>query len=368
MIAAPAPEPRHWYFSGSMAAPPTPTFRQRFLNAARRQPVDRPPVWLMRQAGRYLAEYREARAGRAFLDLVRSPEIAADITCQPIRRFDLDAAIIFSDILVPFAAMGLDVSFVEGVGPRIDPPVRTRAAVERLEAFDPEEKTGFLGRTIGLVRRELGPSRPIIGFCGGPFTMAAYAVEGGASPDYARTLGLLREDPATFDELLARIVDATIPYLGMQALAGADALQIFDTWAGLLDAASWRRAVKPALERLVTCAKAFGVPVIVYAKDAGHLLDGFAECAPDVLSLDPRVDGRDAVRRFGSRFALQGNLDPAALVGPPEAAGKAATDVLTAFRGAPGYVFNVGAGLTPESRPESVAAVVEAVRGWRPPA
>ena len=358
--------PGHCYFSGSMAATPTPiTPRLRLLNAFRRLPVDRPPVWLMRQAGRYLPEYRQVREGRAFLDLVRSPELAAEVTCQPIRKFDLDAAIIFSDILVPFVAMGLDVSFVEGAGPRIDPPIRTRAAVERLEAFDPEERTGFLGQAIGLVRRELGPTRPIIGFCGGPFTMAAYAVEGGASRDYARTLALLREDPATFEELLARIVDATIPYLGMQVLAGVDAVQIFDTWAGLLDAATWRTAVRPFLDRLVACAKALNVPVIVYAKDAGHLLDGFAECAPDVLSLDPRVDGRDAARRFGARFALQGNLDPAVLTGPPDLAARAAAGVLESFAAAPGYVFNVGAGLVPESNPESVAAVVECVRAWK---
>jgi uroporphyrinogen decarboxylase len=350
------------------ALSPSPTHRDRFLNATRRQPVDRPPVWLMRQAGRYLPEYREKRTGRTFLDLVRSPEIAAELTCQPIRRFDLDAAIIFSDILVPFTAMGLEVSFTEGVGPRIDPPIRSRAAVERLEAFDPETRTGFLGEAIGLVRRELGPAWPVIGFCGGPFTMAAYAIEGGASRDFARTKAMIREDRATFEELLARIVDATIPYVGMQVLAGADAFQIFDSWAGCLDAATWRAVVQPCFERLVTCAKALGAPVIVYAKDAGHLLDGFAEAAPDVLSLDPKVDGREAVRRFGDRFALQGNLDPQVLTGPPDAARRAAEGVLASFAGAPGHIFNVGAGLVPESDPAAVAAVVEAVRAWRAPA
>jgi uroporphyrinogen decarboxylase len=285
-----------------------------------------------------------------------------------MRRFDFDAAIIFSDILVPFHAMGLEVSFSEGIGPRIDPPVRSREAVERLEAFDPEEKTGFLQQAIGLVRRELGPSKPVIGFCGGPFTMAAYAIEGGASRDFARTRAMLRDDRATFEELLARIVDASIPYVGMQVLAGADALQIFDSWAGILDAATWRAVVLPYLERLVTCAKALNVPVIVYAKDAGHLLDGFAEAGPHVLSLDPKVDGREAVRRFGDRFSLQGNLDPQVLIGAPDAAARAAANVLDSFSGAPGHVFNVGAGLTPDVNPDSVAAVVEAVRAWRIPA
>jgi uroporphyrinogen decarboxylase len=343
------------------------TPRERFLSAARRLTVDRRPVWLMRQAGRYLPEYRKAKGSRPFLDVVRDPEVAAEITCQPIRRFGFDAAIIFSDILVPFAAMGLAVSFQEGVGPRIDPPVRDRAAVDRLEPFDPEEKTAFLRDAILLARRELGPDVPIIGFCGGPLTMAAYAIEGGSSRDFARTLAMIREDPATFEELLARVVDATIPYLGLQAMAGADALQIFDSWAGIVDPATWRRVVQPSFERLVVCAKALNVPVIVYAKDGGPLLDAFADAGPDVLGVGAQVDGREATRRFGSRFALQGNLDHETLSGDPAAAARAAERVLEAFQDAPGHIFNVGSGVVPESNPDCVAAVVEAVRAWRTP-
>jgi uroporphyrinogen decarboxylase len=342
------------------------TPRERFLAAARRQPVDRPPVWFMRQAGRYLPEYQKTKGGRPFLEAVRDPRVACELTCQPVRRFGVDAAVIFCDILVPAAAMGLGVTFEDGVGPRIDPAVRDRAAVERLEAFDPDEKTRFLADAIGLVRRELGPGMPVIGFCGGPFTVASYAIEGGGSRDFARTLAMVRDDRATFEELLARVVDATVPYLGMQVLAGADALQIFDSWAGALDAATWRAVVQPYFERLVVCAKALGVPVIVYAKDGGPLLDAFAEAGPDVLGLDARVDGREAVRRFGSRFALQGNLDPEALQGDPEAAVRAAEAVLESFAGAPGHIFNVGSGLVPESNPDCVAAVVEAVKAWRP--
>jgi uroporphyrinogen decarboxylase len=340
------------------------TPRDRFLGAARREAVDRRPVWLMRQAGRYLPEYRGVKADRSFLDLARSPEIAAELTCQPLRRFDLDAAIIFSDILIPFVAMGMDVRYEAGAGPRIDPPVRSMQAVERIEAFDPEERTGFLGEAIGLVRREIGADRPIIGFCGGPLTMAAYAIEGGGSRDFTRTLAMLRDDSAAFEELLARLVDASIPYLGMQALAGADALQIFDSWAGIVDAATWRRVVHPHVERLVTCAKALGVPVILYARDGAHLLDDFADAGPDVLGLGATVDARDAASRFGASFALQGNLDPAILLAAPEEAARAARAVLDSFAGAPGHIFNVGAGVGPGTNPDCVAAVVDAVHAW----
>jgi uroporphyrinogen decarboxylase len=349
-----------------MAALTSMTPRERFLAAARREPVDRRPVWLMRQAGRYLPEYRKLKGGRPFLDLVRDPGVAAELTLQPMRRFDLDAAIIFCDILVPFSAMGMDVRFEEGIGPRIDPPVRTRADVERLQAFDPEARAGYLRDAIGLVRRELGPTRPIIGFCGGPFTMASYVIEGGAPGDFARTKAMLRDDRKTFEELLARIVDATIPYIGMQVLAGADALQVFESWGGALDAATWKEVVHPYVERLVVCARALNVPVILYARDGDHLLDAFAAAAPDVLGVGAGVNGREASAKFGRAFALQGNLDPAALVGSPAAAARAATAVLSQFAGAPGHIFNVGAGLVPETNPESVAAAVAAVRDWRP--
>jgi uroporphyrinogen decarboxylase len=350
---------------GAVAIESTMSPKARFLAAARRLPVDRRPVWLMRQAGRYLPEYKKAKGSRAFMDVVRSAEIAAELTLQPLRRFPLDAAIIFCDILVPLSAMGLDVRFVEGSGPRLDPPVRTRADVDRLEPFDPEAKTGFLRDAIGLVARDLGALWPVIGFCGGPFTVAAYAVEGGGSRDFARTKALLQEDRATFDELLTRIVDATIPYMGMQVLAGCSAFQIFESWGGALDAATWHEVVHPHMERLVVCGKALGVPVIVYARDGAHLLDALAEAGPDVLGLGPDVDVGGAVARFGDRFALQGNLDPAVLAGPPATAVAAAERVLAAFAGARGHIFNVGAGITPDANPESVGAVVDAVRAWK---
>jgi uroporphyrinogen decarboxylase len=338
------------------------TPRERFIGAARRKPVDRPPVWLMRQAGRYLPEYRALREGRSFMDMVRTPDLAAEITCQPIRRFDFDAAVIFSDILVPVAAMGRSVHFEEGRGPIVDPVVRTRAHVDGLEAFDPERSTGFVGDAIRLVRRELGPDRPIIGFCGGPFTVASYMVEGRSSRDFTRVKGLLHGDRATFTELLSRVVEASIPYLGMQVEAGADALQIFESWGGALDAPTFCEAVLPHVEKLIVCAKALGVPVILYVNGGAHLVEALAWAGPDVLSLDWRADVPRIVAAMGDRFAFQGNMDPGALFGTPEAAAREATRVLDRFAGASGHIFNLGSGILPETPIACVEAVVAAVR------
>lgn len=347
------------------SAATTPTPRERLLAAARRGTTDVAPVWMMRQAGRYLPEYRALGAGRPFMERARTPEIAAELTLQPIRRYGMDAAVIFSDILVPVAAMGVDVTFEEKVGPVLKPPVRTRADVLRLEPFDPLVETRFLADAIGLVRKDLGAERAIIGFCGGPWTVAGYLVEGGSTKDHGRTKALLYGDPETFDELCARLVDAAIPYLGMQVEAGADALQIFESWGGELDARTYRARVLPHLERLVACAKALGVPVILFCNGGSHLLDVLADAGPDVLSLDWRTDARDAVRRFDDRFAFQGNLDPGALLAGPEAAAREAHAVLDAFAAATGHVFNLGGGLTPAVPVESVAAVVEVVRSRR---
>jgi uroporphyrinogen decarboxylase len=346
-------------------APRAMTGRERMLAAARRLPTDQTPIWMMRQAGRYLPEYRALGVGRTFMERARNPEIAAELTLQPIRRFGMDAAVIFSDILVPVAAMGADVTFEEKIGPVLKPPVKTRADVEKLSVFDPERETGFLGDAIRLVRKDLGTERAIVGFCGAPWTVAGYLIEGGSSKDHGGTKALMHSDPATFDELCARLVDASIPYLGMQVEAGADVLQIFESWGGELDAPTYRRRVLPHLERLVACAKATGAPVILFCNGGSHLLDVFADAGPDVLSLDFRTDARDAVRRFGDRFSFQGNLDPGALLATPEVAERETHAVLDAFAGAAGHIFNVGAGLTPAVPVASVQAAVDAVRSRR---
>ncbi len=327
------------------------------LAACRREPVDRSPAWMMRQAGRYLPEYRALREGREFLDMVRDPALACELTCQPIRRFGMDAAVIFSDILVPPAAMGLDVSFHAGHGPKIAPVVRTAQDVEHLADFDAEEACGFLGDAIRRVRAELGPERAIVGFCGAPFTTASYMIEGGSSRDFAHAKAMLFGEPELFARLVGRIVDNLEGYLAMQVRAGADCLQIFDSWGGALDAATYARALLPEMKRLVAAARATGAPVIVYVNGGAHLLDCLLDLGADVLSVDWRVAPEDAVRRARDRVALQGNLDPCILFAPPEVVRRETRRVLEGFSGAAGHVFNLGSGILPATPIESVEAM-----------
>lgn len=339
--------------------------RERYLRAARRKPVDRPPVWIMRQAGRYLPEYRAVRAkAGGFMELVRNPELAAEVTLQPVRRFGMDLAVIFSDILVPVEAMGLNVRFDEGHGPVVGPAPLTRDAVLALEPFDPEEKTAFVAALITRVKAELGDSAAVLGFSGAPFTTVAYMLEGGSSREFTATKRMLHRDPALFNELLERTTDALIPYLGMQVFSGADALQIFDSWAGALDERTWREHVFPATERLICAVKALGVPVTLYANGADHLLEALADCGPDVLGLDWRTSPQAARARVGTRVALQGNMDPGAALATPEVAAREAERTLRAFGPQPGHIFNFGGGVSQHTPPECVAAVVETVRGW----
>lgn len=327
------------------------------LAACRQQPVDRPPAWMMRQAGRYLPEYRAERDGKSFLEMCRTPSVAAEITCQPIRRFDMDVAVIFSDILVPPAAMGLDVSFHEGVGPKITPFVRTDEDIDALRDFDPAVETGFLGEAIRLVRAELGEEKAIVGFCGAPLTTASYMIEGASSKNYEHTKAMMYGEPERFDRLVTRMVDNLIPYLAMQVDAGADVLQVFDSWGGTLDAATYRRTLLPHMQRLVEGAKATGVPVIVYLNGGTHLLEVMADTGADVLGVDWRVDPMEAIERVGDRVGFQGNLDPCVLFAPPEAVVRESRAVLEKFADAKGYIFNLGSGILPKTPVESVAAM-----------
>jgi len=327
------------------------------IAACRRQPVDRPPAWMMRQAGRYLPEYRAERDGKSFLEMCRTPSVAAEITCQPIRRFGMDVAVIFSDILVPPAAMGLDVSFHEGVGPKITPTVRTDEDIDALRDFDPAKETGFLGEAIRMVRQEIGEERAIIGFCGAPLTTASYMIEGASSKNYEYTKAMMYGEPERFDRLLTRMVDNLIPYLAMQVDAGADVLQVFDSWGGTLDAETYRRVLLPQMKRLVEGAQATGVPVVVYLNGGAHLLEVMADTGADVLGVDWRVDPKDAIARVGDRVAFQGNLDPCVLFAPPEAVVRETRAVLDKFADAEGYIFNLGSGILPKTPVESVEAM-----------
>ena len=335
--------------------------RERFLAAARRQPVDRTPAWMMRQAGRSLPEYRELRSGHTFMEMCHRPELAAEATLQPIRRFGMDAAVIFCDILVPAEAMGLAVSIEEGVGPLLDPPVRTAEDVEALRDFDAATATGFLADALRLVRAELGEERAMLGFCGAPFTLASYMVEGRSSRNYETTKALMLGQPELFDRLVERIVDNSLGYLALQVEAGADAIQIFDSWGGSLDAATWRARMQGPITRMVRATQDLGVPVILYVNGCSHLLEAMVETGADVLSIDWRVDPVEAVRRTEGKVALQGNMDPVALFAPPDAVRREAQRTLAAFEGAPGHIFNLGSGILPKTPLESTTALWDTV-------
>ena len=335
--------------------------RTRFLAACRGEETDRPPAWMMRQAGRYLPEYREVRSGSTFLGMVHDPERAAEVTLQPIQRYGMDAAVIFCDILVPPAAMGMEVEFVEGKGPVLGPPIRNREDVERLVDFEATDATGFLGDAIRLVRAELGDERAIMGFCGAPFTVASYMVEGQSSRNFENTKRLMLAEPETFDRLLGRVVDNSIGYLRSQVDAGADALQVFDSWGGAIDAATYRERLLPHVERLVGEAKAMDVPVVLYVNGCNHLLEVMCESGADVLGIDWRVDPGEAIARVGDRVALQGNLDPCTLFAPPAVVREHAQRTLDAFRSQRGYIFNLGSGILPKTPLDSVQALWDTV-------
>ncbi len=335
--------------------------RERFLAACRREETDRPPAWMMRQAGRYLPEYREVRSGSTFLGMVHDPERAAEVTLQPIQRYGMDAAVIFCDILVPPAAMGMDVEFVEGKGPLLGPPIRSRDDVERLEDFDALASTGFLAEAIENVRGQLGDERAIVGFCGAPFTVASYMIEGQSSRNFENTKRMMLGEPETFDRLLERVVDNSIGYLGMQVRAGADVLQVFDSWGGAIDAATYRDRLLPHVQRLVAAAKSFDVPAILYVNGCSHLLEVMADSGADVLGIDWRVDPREAIARVGDRVALQGNLDPCTLFAPPAVVRERAAATLRAFAGQRGYIFNLGSGILPKTPLDSVQALWDTV-------
>jgi uroporphyrinogen decarboxylase len=295
--------------------------------------------------------------------MVHDSERAADVTLQPIRRYGQDAAVIFCDILIPPAAMGMDVEFIEGRGPVLGPPLRDRDSVEGLNDFAANEATGFLAQSIKNVRAELGEERAIIGFCGAPFTVASYMVEGQSSRNFENTKQMMLGDPETFDRLLGRVTDNSIGYLKMQADAGADALQIFDSWGGTLSAETYRERLLPHVARLVAEAKSFNVPVILYVNGCAHLLEVMADSGADVLGIDWRVDPAEAIERVGDRVALQGNMDPCTLFAPPDVVRREAAKNLAAFKNQRGYIFNLGSGILPKTPLDSVQALWETVLG-----
>jgi len=331
----------------------------RLLDACFGRPVDTTPVWLMRQAGRYLPEYRALRETSSFLEMCKTPDLIVEATLQPIRRFALDAAIIFSDILIPVEAMGVPVEFVPE--PRLPAPVRTRDQASALRRPDPFADTGFLLEAIAKTRAALPADCALIGFAGAPFTLATYLVEGGGSRDFRTAKTWMFQDPQGFSDLLRRISDAVAPILSAQMDAGANAVQLFDTWAGTLSPDDWRRFALPAARSVIERVRRDGKPVIYFVNGAAGLLDDLADCGADVIGLDFRVRLDEAAARIGTRASLQGNLDPIALFAPPEELERRVADILRAARRARGHVFNLGHGVHRETPIEAVQTLVEAV-------
>ncbi|WP_440223706.1 uroporphyrinogen decarboxylase [Dokdonella sp. MW10] len=338
----------------------------RFLRALRREPVDTTPVWIMRQAGRYLPEYRatRARAG-SFLALAKTPELACEVTLQPLERFPLDAAILFSDILTVPDAMGLGLHFVEGEGPKFAHPLRSAADIARLGVPDPEGELRYVTDAVRLIRRELHDRVPLIGFSGSPWTLACYMIEGEGSSNFARAKALMWNDPASLHHLLGINAQAVTRYLAAQAAAGAQALMVFDTWGGMLAPAAFREYSQRYLVQVAQALKADAatrdIPLILFSKGANGHLEGLAASGCDALGVDWTIELGEARRRVGDRVALQGNLDPATLHAQPDGIRAAVRATLDSFGRGPGHVFNLGHGITPDIDPAHVAVLVDAV-------
>jgi uroporphyrinogen decarboxylase len=333
----------------------------RLLKACRREAADCTPVWLMRQAGRYMAEYRRLREKYTILQLIKTPELAVEVTLQPINSFDLDAAIIFADILPPLEAMGLSLDFIRGEGPVIHNPLRSEADVAALRVPDPRESLGFTIEAIRLARRELSDRIPLIGFSGAPFTLASYAIEGGATRNYVMTKSMMYNQPQAWQALMDKLADMVGEYLKAQAEAGAQVVQFFDSWAGALSPADYRRYVLPYSRRAIQAAQSSRAPVIHFSTETAGILELIKEAGGDVIGVDWRVNLADAWRRLGDGAAIQGNLDPVALFAPLPELEQQVAHILAQADGRPGHIFNLGHGILPQTPVEHVAALVDMV-------
>jgi uroporphyrinogen decarboxylase len=344
----------------------------RLLRALLRQPVDRTPVWIMRQAGRYLPEYRESRqrAG-SFLTLCSTPELACEVTLQPLARFPLDAAIIFSDILTVPAAMGMELTFTEGEGPSFPAPLRNTADVDRLSNPDPEVELRYVMDAVRMVRGELNGAVPLIGFAGSPWTLATYMVEGGSSSHYRFLKGMLFAEPALMHRLLEQLAHSVCAYLNAQIHAGAQAVMVFDTWGGLLSPKDYQDFSLQYMTRIVDGlerqANGRQVPVVLFTKGGGAWLETMADSGCDALGIDWTVDIGDARRRVGAKVAIQGNLDPGTLYAPPERIREEVAGVLKSYGKGTGHVFNLGHGIQPFVDPEHLGVLVDAVHALSEP-
>lgn len=331
-----------------------------FLAACRREPHHRVPVWFMRQAGRSLPEYRAIRGSGSIIEAIRTPDLATEITLQPVRRYGTDAAILYSDIVTPIEAIGFGVDVAPGVGPVVAEPFRSAADLDRIRPLDPEADTPFVLETVRNLVRELGDV-PLIGFAGAPFTVASYLIEGKPSRTYERTKRLMYTDEALWHALLDRLADLAIASLRSQVANGASAIQLFDSWAGALAPSDYLRYVQPASAKVLTAIGEAGVPRIHFGVNTGELLVHMRDAGADVMGVDWRMDLDDARRRLGDGTAIQGNLDPVAVLSGTDVALERARDVLQRADGFRGHIFNLGHGVLPDTDPEVLEAVVELV-------
>ncbi len=333
----------------------------RFLKACRRQPVDCTPVWFMRQAGRYMAAYQALRQRYSLLDLCKTPELAAEVTLQPIQRLPVDAAIIFTDLLIPLEPMGAKLVFAPNEGPVIENPIRSASDVEALRMVDPQAELAFTLEAIRMVCRELDGKVPLIGFAGAPFTLASYLIEGSGSRHYIQTKQLMYHQPEAWHGLLDKLASVATTFLQAQVAAGAQVVQLFDSWVGCLSPDDYRRYVLPYTKQVIEGLRNAGVPVIHFGTDTAMLLDAMREAGSDVIGVDWRIPLDDAWHRIGPDVGIQGNLDPVALFAPLPEIQRRVDDILQRAGNRPGHIFNLGHGILPETPVDHVQAVVDLV-------
>ena len=333
----------------------------RFLKACLRQSVDRTPVWFMRQAGRYMAEYQAIRRRYSILDVCKTPALAAEVTLQPIQRFQLDAAIIFADILLPLEAMGLHLEFVEGKGPVIDNPIRDEAGIVQLRSVD-GEAFGYAGDAIRQAREALDGRVPLIGFAGAPFTLASYAIEGGSSRDYARTKQLMFSQPIVWHQLMSKLSAVVVEYLRVQSRAGAQAIQLFDSWVGSLSPGDYEEYVLPHVQSIFSALRVEGLPLIYFGTGTAGLLPLMRKAGSDVMGVDWRIRLDEGWAMVGYDMGIQGNLDPLVLFAPEKEIERRIRDIMQQAAGRPGHIFNLGHGILPTTPLSSVEFAIECVR------
>lgn len=332
-----------------------------FVRAARREPTEYTPIWFMRQAGRILPEYRALREKWSLIEICKQPELCAEVTLQPLRRMPVDAAVLFADIMLPLVGIGVDLELVDDVGPVIREPIRDKRGVEQLRPIVPEEDVPFVLQTIRLVREDISPSRGVIGFAGAPFTLASYLIEGRPTRDFAKTKALMYSQPETWHALLDRLASIMSEYLLAQIRAGVDAVQLFDSWVGALDRDDYAAFVQPYTRRIFAAITNAGVPTIHFGTKTATLLDQMKTDGATVIGVDWRMPLDDAWERVGHDKGIQGNLDPAALLGPVDVMREKARSVLRRAAGRPGHIFNLGHGLLPSTPLDNAIRLVNFV-------